>query len=87
MLKIGIRRGALLLVDRSIDVKNGSIIVAYYKEKWIIRMLVSNQYLSTGPLDKKLIKIDEDIKLIFGVVTWSCNPLIGEGHTDIIKLD
>ena len=87
MIQMGINRGALLVVDRSIKPRNGSIIVGYYEGEWLTRMLVSNQYLSTGPMDRKPIKIEEDGIMIFGVVTWSCNPLVGEGPAGIVKLD
>lgn len=87
MMQVGIIRGALLVVDRSVKPRNGSIIVGYFEGEWLTRMLVSNQYLSTGPMDRKPIKITEDGILIFGVVTWACNPLIGEGMEGIVKLD
>lgn len=87
MNQVGINKGALLVVDRSIKPRNGSIIVGHYEGEWLTRMLVSNQYLSKGPMDRKPIKIEENGILVFGVVTWACNPLVGEGSSDLIKLD
>ncbi|QNK61980.1 LexA family transcriptional regulator [Pedobacter sp. PAMC26386] len=87
LLQTGICKGALLVVDRSVKAKNGSIVVVNHEGHWIIRMLVGNQYLMAGSLDARPIKIDGDRIYIFGVVTWSCNPLAAEGAMGVINFE
>ena len=86
MFQSGISKGALLIIDKSLKPKNGSIVITSHEGQWIARMLVSNQYLMTGPMDQKPIKIEENGLNIFGVATWSCNPLAGEGSMGIVDL-
>ena len=73
----GIVKGALLIVDRSLKPKQGSIIIVNVEGEWITRKLGvdgDQRFLTCGQKDKDVIIGDEGIT-IFGSVTWSCNPM------------
>jgi DNA polymerase V len=77
MSAYGIVKGALLVVDRSLKPKQGSIIIVNVEGEWITRKLAveGDQHLLTcGQKDKDIIIGDEGVT-IFGSVTWSCNPM------------
>ena len=77
MIKFGIKRGALLIVDKSVPVIPGRVVVAYHDGEWMIRQLYllnGKKHLTTRNAQIETIDINEHT-IIFGVVTWSCNPL------------
>jgi len=65
----GICKGALLVVDRSVSPKAGSTVVASVEGEWTLRRL-----------DTPAEGAEEELT-IFGVVTWSCNPM-----AEVVKL-
>jgi len=75
---LGIIKDALLVVDRSVKPTHGSTVVVNYEGEWIVKQLVINRKgksLGTGmPDDERIVVGDQGIQ-IFGVVTWSCNPM------------
>lgn len=80
MQPCGIIRGALLVVDRSLKAKSGSIVVVNAEGQWRIRMLLeyeNKNYLTTGEVNEQSTLIGRDGINIFGVVAWSCNPMSG----------
>lgn len=77
LIEFGIKRGALLVVDKSVPITNARIVVAHHEGEWIIRqlfMLNGKKYLITRNTHTTTVEINEST-VIFGVVTWSCNPL------------
>jgi len=77
LVKFGIMRNALLIVDRAITISIGKIVVANHENQWIIRRLEESKgkkYLSAGAIDESR-KLVNDQTIFFGVVTWCCNPL------------
>ena len=78
LLACGIAKGALLIVDRSVNAKSGSTVVVNLEGEWMVRKLLimgKENYLTNGEVDENSILLDDDGMMIFGVVTWSCNPL------------
>jgi DNA polymerase V len=72
-----IRKGSLLVVDRSIIPSNGMRVIIFNEGKWLVRQLVKHGRkvtLTTGAENEELIDITENGALIWGVVTWSCCP-------------
>lgn len=77
LIEFGIKRGALLVVDKSVPVANARIVVANHESEWVIRQLFilnGKKYLITRNTHINTIEVNENT-VIFGVVTWSCNPL------------
>jgi DNA polymerase V len=70
MIRCGICRGALLVVDRSLTPKLGSTVIVNYDGHWITRLIEQNniKYLTTGEITKKLIQINDEGINVFGVV-------------------
>lgn len=78
LISFGIAKGALLIVDRSIKAKCGSTVVVNIEGEWVVKKLLvdgKDKYLTSGKIDEGSILLNENGILIFGVVTWSCNPL------------
>ena len=80
MDQFGIKKGMLLVVDRSEEPCGGMIVVARQKDKWLLRQLISHvdrQYLSTGKEQEPFLELSEAAGIvIWGVVTWTCLPMI-----------
>jgi len=77
LLGYGIKRGAILVCDRSRKISPGKIVVANYEQEWVIRKLIDingKKYLVSSDDHHSAITVTEEI-IFFGVVTWSCNPL------------
>ena len=77
LIDFGIKKGALLVVDKSVPVTIGRIVVAFQDGEWIIRQLVvidGKTKLATRNNQLNTVETNETTD-IFGVVTWSCNPL------------
>ena len=78
MVAFGITKGALLVVDRSIKAKSDSTVIVNYEGEWMVRKLLvkgNSNYLISGEIDERSTSLNQDGFLIFGVVTWSCNPM------------
>ncbi len=69
----GIHEGDILVVDRSLNAKNGSILVATYEDEVIIRRLIKHNnrsFLVTGDSTLPPIPVDASTQwMIWGVVT------------------
>ena len=74
----GIKKGTLLVVDRSKKPAGGMIVIAWFKDEWLVRQLIvhiDRKYLSTGKEEDTMLNINESTGLlVWGVVTWSCCP-------------
>lgn len=69
----GIHEGDILVVDRSLNAKNGSILVATYEDEVIIRRFIKHNnrsFLVTGDSTLPPIPVDASTQwMIWGVVT------------------
>ncbi len=69
----GIHEGDILVVDRSLNAKSGSILVVTYEDEVIIRRLIKHNdrsFLVTGDSNLPPISIDASTQwMIWGVVT------------------
>lgn len=76
---LGVAKNALLVVDRSARPRHGSIIIVNKDGEWLARQLIisgGKQYIVNGRLQSERTPIENDGIFIFGVVTWSCNPML-----------
>lgn len=75
-----IRKGTILVVDRTLTAKGGNIVIAWIDGNWLVRQLreiKGTRDLITGARGETPIAITgEDGVMIWGVVTWSCSPQI-----------
>ena len=78
MEQFGIKKGTLLVVDRSKKPIGGMIVIAWQDGEWLVRQLITHvkrRYLTTGKEEDPVMEIEEpDGIIIWGVVTWSCCP-------------
>ncbi|MES3017700.1 MAG: S24 family peptidase [Bacteroidota bacterium] len=78
MQNFDIRKGTLLVVDRTITPRGGNIVVTWVDGSWLVRQLIDLhgvKKLITGQRNEIPIIIDMDAGiLIWGVVSWSCSP-------------
>lgn len=75
-----IRKGTILVVDRTLTPKGGNIVIAWIDGSWLVRQLRDingTRDLITGMRDEIPLSItSDDGVMIWGVVTWSCSPQI-----------
>ena len=80
MLEAGILSGDLLVVDRSVEVKNNSIVVAYIDGEFTVKRfqkIVDKIYLKAENKQYKSIEIKKDMDFeIFGVVIHAIHHFI-----------
>lgn len=77
MKAYGIVKGTILVVDRTKDHVNGSIIVCNVEGEWLNRCIISKGkevFLLTSSDDLQPINITGRDMVIFGVVSWYCVP-------------
>ena len=80
MNKVGIHNGDLLIVDRSLDPKNFSTVIANINEELIVKTFIKEKnqsFLTSGSKDiKDKINLTENPEIvIWGVVTYSIHAL------------
>ena len=77
----GIYKGAIVIVDQSIPVVSGKLIVCCVNEEWLIRKLVINGmstfFCINDHMDACLNITGRSITII-GAVTWTCSPQLSE---------
>ena len=72
MTNVGIYDGDLLIVDRSINPKNSSTVIANVNEELVVKTFIrgkNNNYLASGP--NKIELSENPNVIIWGVVTLS----------------
>ena len=76
MANVGIYEGDLLIVDRSINPKNSSTVIANVNEELVVKTFIkgkNNNYLASGP---NKIELSENPNIIiWGVVTYVIHKL------------
>ena len=76
MTNVGIYDGDILIVDRSINPKNSSTIIANVNEELVVKTFIkgkNNNYLASGP-DKIELSENPNV-IIWGVVTYVIHKL------------
>ena len=76
MTNVGIYDGDLLIVDRSINPKNSSTVIANVNEELVVKTLIkgkNNNYLASGP--NKIELSESPNVIIWGVVTYVIHKL------------
>ena len=76
MTDVGIYDGDLLIVDRSINPKNSSTVIANVNEELVVKTFVkgnNNNYLASGP--NKIELSENPNVIIWGVVTYVIHKL------------
>lgn len=82
MIDAGICDGDIAVIDRSIDAKNGDIVVAFVNEEFTIKYLdlshKEDGYIELKPANKQYrpirINADDDFE-VWGVVVWTIKPM------------
>lgn len=77
MHSYGILNGSILVVDRSVSVKSGRIIVCCLDNQWLVRKLKisgARKYLCINDSLVGAVEVTNRSLEIFGCVTWSCLP-------------
>ena len=80
MNKVGIHNGDLLVVDRSLDPKNFSTVIANINEELVVKTFLKEKnqsFLTSGSKDlKNKINLNDNPEiLIWGVVTYTIHAL------------
>ena len=74
----GIKKGSLLIVERSTPPTGGEIVIALNNGEWLVRQFINHvkrKYLTTGRENDKLLEVNKETEIIiWGVVTWCCCP-------------
>jgi len=76
MTNVGIYDGDLLIVDRSINPKNSSTVIANVNEELVVKTFIkgkNNNYLASGP--NKIELSESPNVIIWGVVTYVIHKL------------
>ena len=76
MTNVGIYDGDLLIVDRSINPKNSSTVIANVNEELVVKTFIkgrNNNYLASGP--NKIELSENPNVIIWGVVTYVIHKL------------
>ena len=76
MTNVGIYDGDLLIVDRSINPKNSSTVIATVHEELVVKTFIkgkNNNYLASGP--NKIELSENPNVIIWGVVTYVIHKL------------
>ena len=76
MANVGIYDGDLLIVDRSINPKNSSTVIANVNEELVVKTFIkgkNNNYLASGP--NKIELSESPNVIIWGVVTYVIHKL------------
>ena len=76
MTNVGVYDGDLLIVDRSINPKNSSTVIANVNEELVVKTFIrgkNNNYLASGP--NKIELSENPNVIIWGVVTYVIHKL------------
>lgn len=71
-------KGSVLVVDRTINPRGGMLIVLWHDGEWKCRQLIvhgKKRYITTGKEKDEFIEVTNNSEVVvFGVITWNCNP-------------
>ncbi|MFC3562899.1 LexA family protein [Pedobacter jamesrossensis] len=77
MRYFGIMKGCIIIVDKSVQVVSGTLIVCCVDEEWLTRKLIikgENTYLCINDSMDACMNITGRNITVFGAVTWTCLP-------------
>ncbi|RZL51270.1 MAG: hypothetical protein EOP00_00185 [Pedobacter sp.] len=77
MRYFGIKKGSIIVVDKTVPIKSGMLVVCCVDEEWLTRKLCmrgNNQYLCVNDHFEACLNITGKTLTIFGAVTWTCLP-------------
>lgn len=77
MRYFGIRKGSIIVVDKSVPIKSGMLVVCCVDEEWLTRKLCirgNSQFLCINDNFEACLNITGRQITIFGAVTWTCLP-------------
>ncbi|TDG36682.1 hypothetical protein EZJ43_05195 [Pedobacter changchengzhani] len=77
MRYFGIKKGSIIIVDKSIKASSGMLIVCCVNDEWLTRKLCvkgENTYLCINDTMDACLNITGRNITIFGAVTWTCLP-------------
>jgi len=83
MRYFGIMKGSIIVVDKSIKVSSGMLIVCCVEEEWLTRKLLitgDNTYLCINDGMEACLNITGKNINVFGAVTWTCLPHSKHNH-------
>ncbi|QDW25239.1 hypothetical protein FFJ24_010625 [Pedobacter sp. KBS0701] len=83
MRYFGIMKGSIIVVDKSIKVSSGMLIVCCVEEEWLTRKLLiteDNTYLCINDGMEACMNITGKNITVFGAVTWTCLPHSNQHH-------
>lgn len=73
----GIYKGAIIVVDKTLPITSGSLIVCCLEDQWLTRKLCirgNSTYLCVNNNFEACINITGRAITIFGAVSWTCLP-------------
>jgi DNA polymerase V len=83
MRYFGIMKGSIIVVDKSIKVSSGMLIVCCVEDEWLTRKLLingDNTYLCINDGMEACMNITGKNITVFGAVTWTCLPHSKHNH-------
>jgi len=83
MRYFGIMKGSIIVVDKSVKVCSGMLIVCCVDEEWLTRKLVikgENTFLCLNDSMDACLNITGKNITVFGAVTWTCLPHTKHQH-------
>jgi DNA polymerase V len=83
MRYFGIMKGSIIIVDKSIKVSSGMLIVCCVEDEWLTRKLLitgDNTYLCINDGMEACMNITGKNITVFGAVTWTCLPHSKQHH-------
>jgi len=83
MRYFGIMKGGIIVVDKSIKVSSGMLIVCCVEDEWLTRKLLitgDNTYLCINDGMEACMNITGKNITVFGAVTWTCLPHSKQNH-------
>ncbi|MBC6112691.1 LexA family protein [Pedobacter fastidiosus] len=77
MQYFGIMKGSIIIVDKSVQVASGRLIVCCVDNEWLTRKLIiqgNNTFLCINDSMDACMNITRRNITVFGAVTWTCLP-------------
>ena len=77
MRYFGIRKGSIIIVDKSVKYTSGMIVVCCFDDEWLTRKLCIKEngtFLCINDGMDACINITDKELTVFGTVTWTCLP-------------
>ena len=89
MRYFGIMKGSIIVVDKSVQVTSGMLIVCSVEGEWLTRKLCTkgdNTYLCLNDTMDACLNITGRNVTVFGAVTWTCLPHSKQNNVRISRL-